>query len=233
MDQLDLLQKIIVFAVPIIFAITVHEVAHGFVANQLGDPTAKLLGRLTLNPIKHIDLIGTIAVPLILLLIPGVNFIFGWAKPVPIDWRNLRNPRRDTALVAVAGPAANALMALFWAGMLKVALVYDSGGQNLGHCPLFILDNAMAHPSLLLSMSVIGVMINLALLILNLLPLPPLDGSRIVSCLLPPRAAMRYNQLESFGFVIILILLFTNLLQTIILMPLLVLCDLLGIIFNW
>jgi len=191
------IQNIILLAIPLLFAITVHEVAHGWMANRLGDPTAKMLGRLTLNPIKHIDPVGTILVPAVLYYLGG--FIFGWAKPVPITWQNLKNPRRDTALVAVAGPLANFGMMLLWAIFAKI-LVVTKG------------DSAGATIQALISMCEIGIFINIVLLILNLFPIPPLDGSRVVSSFLPGPVAYQYNKLESVGFLILLVLLATGLL---------------------
>ncbi|OGT85049.1 MAG: peptidase [Gammaproteobacteria bacterium RIFCSPLOWO2_12_FULL_52_10] len=201
MPEFPLLQEIIIYAIPILFAITVHEVAHGWVASKLGDQTAKQLGRLTLNPIKHIDPIGTILVPIVLSTFGG--FIFGWAKPVPVDWRNLRKPKRDMAWVAIAGPCANLLMVLLWAGLIKLILVTGDGSSG----PVMAL----------LEMAKIGVQINAFLMILNLLPLPPLDGSRILTALLPPLWAYRFNQLERVGLIIILVLLVTGLLLKILL----------------
>lgn len=195
MNTLTIIQKIIIWSVPILFAVTVHEVAHGWVANKLGDPTAKMLGRLTLNPVKHIDLVGTIIVPLILLLIGG--FIFGWAKPVPITWQNLKNPRRDSALVALAGPMANLLMIFLWAFLVKLGLY---------------LTSANIFGLLLITMGSVGVWINLILMVLNLLPVPPLDGSRVVASFLPGPLAYRFNLLEPYGFFILLILIATGLL---------------------
>src|SRR5579864_2279044 len=160
-------QKLILWIIPLIFAITVHETAHGWIAFRCGDPTAKLLGRLTLNPIKHVDLIGTLIVPTLLFFLGG--FIFGWAKPVPIVWKNLRHPRRDMALVAAAGPVANLGMALLWILVYKLAMSF--------------------HSAPFLYMGQFGVSINLVLMLLNLLPVPPLDGSRIVTSLLSPRLA--------------------------------------------
>ena len=201
MPEFPLLQEIIIYAIPILFAITVHEVAHGWVASKLGDQTAKQLGRLTLNPIKHIDPIGTILVPIVLSTFGG--FIFGWAKPVPVDWRNLRKPKRDMAWVAIAGPCANLLMVLLWAGLIKLILVTGDGSSG----PVMAL----------LEMAKIGVQINAFLMILNLLPLPPLDGSRILTALLPPLWAYRFNQLERVGLILILVLLATGLLLKILL----------------
>lgn len=200
MPELTLIQKIAVWALPLLFAITVHEVAHGWMARRLGDPTAEMMGRLTLNPIRHIDPVGTILVPGILLMLGG--FIFGWAKPVPVNWRNLRDPRRDMIWVSVAGPASNLVMALLWGLVMKTGLMLVDTTPMLG-MPLLYMGSA-------------GVLINLILMVLNLLPIPPLDGSRIVTGLLPPDLAMQYNRLESVGFIILLGLLATGVLGSII-----------------
>jgi Zn-dependent protease len=202
-EELTTIQKIVLGAVPVIFAITVHEVAHGWVASRLGDQTARLLGRLTLNPLKHVDVIGTVVLPLLLLTLGG--FIFGWAKPVPVDWRNLRRPRRDMALVAAAGPAANLLMLLLWALIAKVLI---ASRHTLG---------PDVQPWLF--MTGVGIAANVMLIVLNLLPLPPLDGSRIVAALLPPRLAWRYGQLERWGLLILLGLMFAGILNRILLPP--------------
>ena len=186
MEELTTVQRIAVWALPILFAITVHEVAHGWVARRLGDPTAYMMGRLTLNPIRHIDPIGTVLVPLALTLMGG--FIFGWAKPVPVTWENLRNPKRDMVLVAAAGPLANLAMALLWALAMKV-------GVLLG-------DEARWVALPLIYMGFAGM-----LMVLNLLPLPPLDGGRVVAGLLPDRLAWRYGRLEPYGLMILLALL--------------------------
>ncbi|HET98633.1 MAG TPA: site-2 protease family protein [Desulfurivibrio alkaliphilus] len=199
MNELTLIQKIAVWALPLLFAITVHEVAHGWMARRLGDSTAHLLGRLTLNPAKHIDPVGTILIPGILLLLGG--FIFGWAKPVPVDWRNLRDPRRDMMLVAAAGPLSNLVMAIGWGIVMKIGLVLVEGTPMLG-MPLVYMGGA-------------GIFINLILMVLNLLPIPPLDGSKILSGLLPPQLAMQYNRLEGVGFFILLALLATGVLGSI------------------
>ena len=196
MYELSLIEKIVVAAVPIIFAITVHEVAHGWVASKLGDPTAKLAGRLTLNPVRHIDPVGTIAVPLIMIAL--TPFAFGWAKPVPVDWRNLKQPRRDMALVAAAGPGANLIMLALWTLLLSV---------------LFATGNSFSYMStLLIEMAQVGIIINIVLIALNLLPLPPLDGSRIVTAFLSPAAAQKYNVLERWGLPILVVLIFTGVL---------------------
>lgn len=197
MLELSLSQKIAVWALPVLFAITVHEVAHGWVARRLGDPTAFMMGRLTLNPLKHIDPVGTVLVPLVFLLLPG-NFIFGWAKPVPVTWQNLRNPKRDMALVALAGPVSNLLMAIGWGVVAKLG---------------YLLMDALPFAALpMVYMGSAGILINLILMVLNLLPLPPLDGGRVVTGILPGPLAYRFSRIEPFGFVILLALLFTGVL---------------------
>lgn len=196
MFELTLLQKIIIWGIPVLFAITVHEVAHGWLASKLGDPTAKILGRLTLNPIKHIDPVGTVIVPLILLFIGG--FIFGWAKPVPVNWQNLKHPKRDMVLVALAGPGANLLMVLLWACILKLSIILKNQGMVAG--------------DVLGMMSDAGIAINIMLMILNLIPLPPLDGSRVISAILPGPLSYQFSRIEPFSFFILLILLATGIL---------------------
>jgi len=191
MSQLSTLQILAVAAIPVLFAITLHEVAHGWVARQFGDRTAEMLGRLTLNPLKHIDPIGTVVVPAIALMTTG--FLFGWAKPVPVAIRNLRNPRRDMMLVAAAGPSANILMAIFWAFFMK--LVAMSGLE--GMTAVFFM-----------TMGQIGVFINVILAVFNMLPIPPLDGGRVLSGLLPPRASTRLDALEPYGLIIVLAFIF-------------------------
>ena len=196
MHELSLIEKIFTAAVPIIFAITVHEVAHGWVASKLGDQTARLSGRLTLNPVKHIDPVGTIVVPLVMIVL--TPFAFGWAKPVPVNWRNLNNPRRDMALVAAAGPGANVIMLVLWTLLLMI---------------LFGASHGISHTSILfIEMANVGIIINIVLIVLNLLPLPPLDGSRIVTAFLSPVAAQRYNSLERWGLLILIALIFTGVL---------------------
>ncbi|MFT5426760.1 MAG: Zn-dependent protease [Gammaproteobacteria bacterium] len=201
MPDLDLLSTLFVFVIPVIFAVTVHEVAHGWVASQFGDQTAKSMGRLTLNPIKHIDLIGTILVPAIMYFTSG--FIFGWAKPVPVNWRNLRHPRRDMAIVAIAGPAANLLMLLIWAMTAKVITLLGSDSNQLAQ--------------LLLIMCGIGITINTILMILNLFPLLPLDGGRIATAMLPRNLAISFSKLEPYGLIILVGLLVSGILWKILL----------------
>jgi len=207
MDQLTLIQRIVVWVLPVIFAITVHEVAHGWVAKKYGDNTASVLGRLTLNPIKHIDLFGTIILPGI-LLITGTGFIFGWAKPVPVDPRNFKNPLRDMAIVALAGPVSNLLMAVGWALVTRLGVTIGAGIESVS-LPLIYTGVA-------------GISINLVLALINLLPIPPLDGSRILTGMLPRYWAWQYNRLERYGFIILLLLLYTNLLGAILAYPMFV-----------
>ncbi len=198
MNELSLIQRIIVWVIPVVFAITVHEAAHGWVAKKYGDNTAKMLGRLTLNPLKHIDPVGTILLPGILLL-TGTGFIFGWAKPVPVDARNFKNPRQDMAIVALAGPVSNLLMAVGWALIARVGVMINVEFMTL---PMIYWGIA-------------GISINLVLALINLIPIPPLDGSRVVSGILPNRWAWQYNKLERYGFLILLLMLFTGTLNVI------------------
>lgn len=201
MDELSLIQKIVVWALPVIFAITVHEVAHGWVAKKYGDNTAYAQGRLTLNPIHHIDLVGTIILPIVLLVLGG--FIFGWAKPVPVSPRYFKNPRRDMAMVALAGPVSNLLMALAWALIARLGVMVDI--------------ESITKP--LVYMGIAGISINLVLAVLNLIPLPPLDGSRIITAMLSHNMAYKYNQLEPYGFYILLVLMMTPILGLIMGLP--------------
>lgn len=203
MDFQNIVQKLAVWALPVIFAITLHEVAHGWVARYLGDPTAARLGRLTLNPLKHVDPIGTVVLPGVLLAIGG--FIMGWAKPVPVDYRNLRNPRRDMAIVAVAGPLSNLAMAIAWGLVYKFAA--ETGAQEGTWYGVMQMGRA-------------GIIINISLMVLNLLPLPPLDGGRVLTGLLPARAAYQFAQIEPYGFIILILLIVTKVLGTILYWPL-------------
>lgn len=193
---LNLIQFAAVMALPLLFAITVHEAAHGWMARRLGDRTAEMLGRLSLNPIKHIDPIGTVLIPGILLLAGG--FIFGWAKPVPVDPRNLRHPRRDMAAVAAAGPMANLVMAFIWALIAKLGLA------------LAPVSPWLATPLLL--MGKIGIQLNAVLMVLNLLPLPPLDGGRVLVGLLPDHLADKVARIEPYGMFILVGLMVTGML---------------------
>jgi len=197
----NLIQTIVLFALPVVFAITLHEAAHGYVARMFGDPTATLAGRVTLNPVKHIDPIGTVAVPLGILLMAKLAgappLLFGWAKPVPVDFGRLRNPRRDMMWVALAGPAANLFMAILWALSLRL-----------------FLEGGLGRESFWFQMAAIGVQINLVLMALNLLPLLPLDGGRILYSLLPRQLALQYGRLEPYGLMILIVLLVTGSLWT-------------------
>jgi Zn-dependent protease len=202
MDELSLVQRIVVWILPVVFAITVHEVAHGWVAKLYGDKTADQQGRLTLNPIKHIDLVGTLILPG-LLLITFSGFIFGWAKPVPVDARNFKNPKKAMMMVALAGPLSNLLMAIGWALLARLGVAI---GIEYITMPLIYTGIA-------------GITINLVLALINLLPIPPLDGSRIISGLLPDYWAWQFNRLERFGFLILIFLLATNALSLILAYP--------------
>lgn len=193
MLELSLVQKIAIWVVPVVLAITVHEVAHGWIARKLGDNTAFMLGRLTLNPFKHVDPMGTILIPGMLLLLQA-GFIFGYAKPVPINWKNLRHPKRDMALVAAAGPGANLLMAIAWGLSIRLGLSLGEPGIALVY------------------MGVAGITINIILMVLNLLPLPPLDGGRVMTGLLPGPWAYQFSRIEPYGFFILIGLLVTGLL---------------------
>ncbi len=183
------LQTLFIWIIPVLFAITLHEAAHGWIAGKFGDHTAKMMGRVTLNPVKHIDPVGTIIVPLALLIM-STGFIFGWAKPVPINFNALRSPKSGMIWVALAGPGANFIMAIGW---LFVAIL--SFNNNI---------------PIMLKMAGAGIFINILLAVFNLLPIPPLDGSRVISALLPNPLAYKYNQLERFGFVILIGLMFVG-----------------------
>jgi Zn-dependent protease len=189
-----IIQKLAIYALPVIFAITLHEAAHGYVARRFGDSTAWMLGRVTLNPLKHIDPVGTVLVPAMLLLVSGGDLLFGWAKPVPVNFSALKNPKKDMLWVAAAGPGANLLMALLWALLFKFA----------------VLTPDQPYAEAMKAMARAGISINAVLMILNLLPLPPLDGGRIAVSLLPMRAAMTFARIEPYGIWILLLLLFTH-----------------------
>ncbi len=195
------LNLIVLYAIPVLLAVSLHETAHGWVAHLLGDPTAKRLGRLTANPLKHIDPIGTVAVPVLMYLLVG--FPLGWAKPVPVDVRNFANPQKDMALVALAGPVANFLMAIFWVLVMLLAFKGMAPGE---------LSSALK------LMAQVGVAINLVLMVLNLLPVPPLDGGRIVTGVMPYGVAVLFARFEMFGMLLVILLLASGFLGKI-LMP--------------
>lgn len=190
MEELTLVQRIAIWALPLVFAVTVHEAAHGWVADKLGDPTARKLGRITLNPLPHIDPVGTLLVPMLMLTFTG--FLVGWAKPVPVAFNRLRSPRRDMAIVAAAGPGSNLVMAVLWSLVLLVA-------HNLVHTV-----QAVALPLML--MAAAGVFANLVLMAINLLPVPPLDGGRMLNGFLPQGLSRLYMKLEPFGIFILIAL---------------------------
>jgi len=198
--ELNIVQVIALYAIPVILAITLHEAAHGYVAMRLGDMTAYAAGRVSLNPIRHIDPVGTIALPLALLALAkvfgGGGMLFGWAKPVPVNFANLRHPKRDMLWVAAAGPLSNLAMALIWAVSVKVGVSLPG---NYFALPLALMGAA-------------GVFINVIFMVLNLLPLPPLDGGRMLVSLLPHRYAYKFSRVEPYGFVILIVLLFTGVL---------------------
>jgi Zn-dependent protease len=201
MPTLSFIQTLAVWILPVLLAITLHEAAHAWAAHRCGDSTAKMLGRLSMNPLRHVDLVGTLLVPLAVAVLSNFQFVFGWAKPVPISWRKLNKPRRDMALVAAAGPASNFIMALLWATLLKIGLILNPATSILA---LYFVLTGQA-----------GILINLVLAFLNLLPIPPLDGSRVLTSFLSPKHAFQYNKLEPYGFYILLALLLTHVLNMI------------------
>ncbi len=194
--ELSVIQKVVIYALPVIFAITVHEAAHGYAARYFGDMTAHNAGRITLNPLKHIDPFGTILLPALTIMLGGI--LFGWAKPVPVNFGRLRNPKKDMLWVAAAGPASNLVMAILWALVIKFSLDVS----EMFAVPMALMGKA-------------GVAINIVLMVLNLLPLPPLDGGRIAVSLLPHNLARPFAQLERYGFIILIVLLFTGVLSKI------------------
>lgn len=196
LQTLTTVQRIAVTAIPMILAITVHEAAHGYVARYYGDMTAHQLGRITLNPLRHIDLVGTVIVPSITMLVGGI--FFGWAKPVPVNFMKLRNPKRDMLWVAAAGPGANLAMAFLWA----IAIQFARFLPEYAALPFALMGAA-------------GILVNIILMVLNLLPIPPLDGGRIAVSLLPHNLAIKYAQIERYGFIILIFLLVTHILDKI------------------
>ncbi|MCB1949234.1 site-2 protease family protein [Nitrosomonas sp.] len=204
MDLDGIIQGIAIYALPVIFAITLHEAAHGYAARYFGDFTAYNQGRISLNPTKHIDPIGTILVPVTLFIVSklamGAGFLFGWAKPVPVNFANLRQPKQDMLWVAFAGPGANLIMAFFWALVMKLAIILPVSDFT---GPLLLMGRA-------------GIEINVILMVLNLLPLPPLDGGRMAASLLPHQIAHHFAKIEPYGFMILLVLLVSGVLGVIV-----------------
>lgn len=202
MDFNNLIQTIAIYALPVIFAITVHEAAHGYVARYFGDNTAWVLGRVTLNPIKHIDLVGTILMPVLLYVATAGTFLFGYAKPVPVRFGNLRKPKQHMIWVALAGPGANFLQALMWGVLLYLA-------NGAGVTERFVLEMCRA-----------GMLVNVVMFVFNLFPLPPLDGGRILVGLLPWRQAQLVSRVEPWGFFIVMALVLTGVVSTLWMSPL-------------
>ena len=202
METTQLIQTVLIYALPVIFAITLHEAAHGYAAQRLGDPTAAMMGRVTLNPFAHIDPIGTILMPLLLYFSTGGAFLFGYAKPVPVRFDRLRHPKRDMVWVALAGPASNLLQALLWG-----ALLYLLAGSGITE--RFFLEMCKA-----------GLLSNVVMFAFNLFPLPPLDGGRIVVGLLPWRQAALFSRIEPWGFFIVMALVITGVVSAVWMHPL-------------
>lgn len=211
----DIAYTIAVWLLPVLFAITLHEAAHGWVASKLGDPTAKRLGRITINPLKHIDPVGTVVVPLFLAMVSP--FILGWAKPVPVEPRYFKSPLLDMAVVAVAGPVSNFFMACIWAMFIKLVYLSLDPSQTL---------------TFLAEMGRNGIIINVVLMVLNLLPIPPLDGGRVVAGVLPPALAIPFMKLERFGMLIIIVLLVSGILGKIMWPVVMHFVKIIGIIFS-
>lgn len=205
MESNHLIQTVLIFALPVLFAITLHEAAHGYVANYFGDGTARMMGRVTLNPMNHIDMVGTILMPLVLYFATSGAMLFGYAKPVPVRFGNLRNPKKDMVWVALAGPAINLLQALLW-GLV-----------------LFALTGLNVQERFFLAMAQGGVMVNVVMFAFNLFPIPPLDGGRIVVGLLPWKAAMSFSRIEPYGFFIVMFMVMVGALNSIWMQPLMAL----------
>jgi Zn-dependent protease len=217
----QLVQTVAIYAIPVLFAITLHEAAHGYVARHFGDMTAHAQGRISLNPVRHVDLVGTIIVPFVILALskmagsPGV--LFGWAKPVPVNYSALRKPRQHMAWVAAAGPGANLAMAIVWAVVLRASIgmtpradawLEVASRHGIGSLVEVVMRHGNTPAEFLIGVAAAGVLVNLVLMLLNLLPILPLDGGRIVASLLPSRAAWQFARLEPWGVPLLLLLLF-------------------------
>jgi Zn-dependent protease len=205
MDIADLIQTVAIYALPVLFAITVHEAAHGYVARYFGDNTAWMLGRVTLNPAKHIDPVGTILMPLVLYFATSGAFLFGYAKPVPVQFGNLRNPKRDMIWVALAGPGANLAQALLW---------------GIG---FYLLQGAGITEPFFIKMCQAGILVNIVMLVFNLFPLPPLDGGRVLVGLLPYKQALLVSRVEPWGFFIVMALVIAGVITNLWMRPLMTL----------
>lgn len=221
MDVNPLVQNVAIYALPVLFAITLHEAAHGYVARHFGDMTAYAQGRISLNPARHIDPVGTIVVPLIILFATGGKFLFGWAKPVPVNYSALRRPRPHMAYVAAAGPFANLVMAVLWVLVMRLGIALSDRSaawaelarqHGTGAVVEVVVSQGKGAAEFLIGVGAAGVVVNLVFMLLNLLPVPPLDGGRIVTSLLPYRAAWQFARLEPFGLLIVLLLLVSNVL---------------------
>lgn len=225
MDVNHLVQTVAIYALPVLFAITLHEAAHGYVARHFGDLTAHAQGRISLNPARHIDWIGTFAVPLGILLATGGKFLFGWAKPVPVNYSALRKPRQHMAWVAAAGPAANLLMAVFWALVLRAAIVLNDQGplweqlasvHGASGVVYAVLEAGQDAGDYLVGVAAAGILVNLVLMLLNLLPIPPLDGSKILYSVLPASSHGALAALEQYSFIILIGLMYFGVIGAII-----------------
>ena len=208
MESADIIRRLLISALPILIAITFHEVSHGLVAYKLGDPTAKMLGRLTLNPLAHIDLFGTIILPLMLIVLTNGRFVFGYAKPVPINPMNFKNPRKGMAISASAGPVTNMIMAvasfMVWKGVITPLAVFS---------PDALTETVLSPFSLILQSSIV---VNVVLAVFNMIPIPPLDGGRVLTGLLPSKQAMSFSRIEPFGFIIVIVLIYSGIANSII-----------------
>jgi len=207
-ESADIIRRLLISALPILIAITFHEVSHGLVAYKLGDPTAKMLGRLTLNPLAHIDLFGTIILPLMLIVLTNGRFVFGYAKPVPINPMNFKNPRKGMAISASAGPVTNMIMAvasfMVWKGVITPLAVFS---------PDALTETVLSPFSLILQSSIV---VNVVLAVFNMIPIPPLDGGRVLTGLLPSKQAMSFSRIEPFGFIIVIVLIYSGIANSII-----------------